>query len=44
MIVSQGSKGMWILRVSPDTPKDASSDRVDIEPYQHYSNKPNVVE
>lgn len=44
MIVSQGSKGMWILRVSPDPSADVSSDRVDIEPYQHYSNSPNVIE
>ena len=44
MIVSQGSKGMWILRVSPDLSADVSSDRVDIEPYQHYSNSPNVIE
>lgn len=39
LIVSQGSKGMWILSVSPDA-SNADSDHIEIEPYQHYSNRP----
>lgn len=41
-IVSLGSKGIWILRAAPDDPNDAANDQVEIEPYQHYSNRPNV--
>jgi hypothetical protein len=41
-IVSLGSKGMWILRTSPDLTNDPSNDKVEIEPYQHYSNRANV--
>jgi hypothetical protein len=37
-IVGQGSKGIWILRVSRSLPSGELSDRVDIEPYQHYTN------
>lgn len=40
-IVSQGSKGIWVLRVSPHPAADKTdpSDQVVIEPYQHYSNR-----
>jgi hypothetical protein len=41
-IVSQGSKGMWILRTAPNDTHNPSDDRVEVEPYQHYSNRPNV--
>jgi hypothetical protein len=41
-IVSLGSKGMWIFRVDAYPPTDALPDEIVIEPYQHYSNKPNV--
>lgn len=41
-IVSLGSKGMWMLKAAPDSPNDALNDQVEIEPYQHYSNRPNV--
>lgn len=41
-IVSQGSKGMWILRTAPSNTHNPSDDRVEVEPYQHYSNRPNV--
>jgi len=41
-IVSQGSKGMWILRTAPYDTHKPSDDQVWIEPYQHYSNRPNV--
>ena len=41
MIVSLGSKGMWILRAEPDYSDHVSIDEVEIEPYQHYSNRPN---
>jgi hypothetical protein len=41
-IVSQGSKGMWILRTAPNDTHNPSDDQVEIEPYQHYSNRPNV--
>jgi hypothetical protein len=37
-IVGQGSKGIWILRVSPLLLSGELSDTVDIEPYQHYTN------
>jgi hypothetical protein len=40
LIVSQGSKGMWILRVNPNASAGASEDEVEVEPYQHYSNRP----
>jgi hypothetical protein len=39
-IVSQGSRGMWVFRVSASSPTDGSADSIDIEPYQHYSNRP----
>lgn len=41
-IVSLGSKGMWIFRVAAFPPADASDDRIEIEPYQHYSNGPYI--
>jgi len=41
-IVSQGSKGMWILRTAPNDTHTPSDDQVEVEPYQHYSNQPNV--
>lgn len=41
-IVSLGSKGIWILRSDPFPTSGSSADQVEIEPYQHYSNKPNV--
>ena len=42
MIASLGSKGMWIFRVDASPPTGALTDEIVIEPYQHYSNKPNV--
>jgi hypothetical protein len=41
-IVSQGSKGMWILRTAPSDTHDPSDYQVEVEHYQHYSNRPNV--
>lgn len=41
-IVSQGSKGMWILRTAPNDTHNPSDYQVEVEPYQHYSNQPNV--
>jgi hypothetical protein len=41
-IVSLGSKGIWILRTDPFPASGAPTDEVVIEPYQHYSNRPNV--
>ena len=41
-IVSQGSKGMWILRTAPNNTDSPSDYQVEVEPYQHYSNRPNV--
>jgi len=41
-IVSQGSKGMWILRTAPKESHDPSEYQLEVEPYQHYSNRPNV--
>ncbi|MFZ0662570.1 MAG: hypothetical protein WAM66_07760 [Acidobacteriaceae bacterium] len=40
-IVSLGSKGMWILKANA-FPTRSPSDSVVIEPYQHYSNLPNI--
>jgi hypothetical protein len=40
-IVSLGSKGMWILKANA-FPTRSPSDRIVIEPYQHYSNLPNI--
>jgi hypothetical protein len=37
-IVILGSRGMWILRASATSPSGSLTDRVEIEPYQHYSN------
>jgi hypothetical protein len=41
-VVSFGSKGMWILRSDPSPPSGALTDQVDIQPYQHYSNRPHL--
>lgn len=41
-IVSLGSKGMWTFRVAAFSPADLSADRIEIEPYQHYSNRPYI--
>jgi hypothetical protein len=38
-IVSLGSKGMWILRADPFHASGGSNDEVEVEPYQHYSNR-----
>jgi hypothetical protein len=42
-IVSLGTKGMWILRADPSpssngSTSDGSTDEIEIDPYQHYSN------
>jgi hypothetical protein len=39
-IVSQGSKGMWIFRVSAAPQTDEPTEEIDVLPYQHYSNRP----
>lgn len=41
-IVSLGSKGMWIFRADASSYNGGSTDEIDIEPYQHYSNRPYV--
>jgi hypothetical protein len=41
-IVSQGSKGMWILRTAPNDTHKPSDYQLEVEPYQHYSNRPNA--
>lgn len=41
-IVSLGSKGMWIFKANAFAASDKLRDEVVIEPYQHYSNKPNI--
>jgi hypothetical protein len=41
-IVSLGSKGMWIFRAAASEGSDPSVDGVEIEPYQHYSNRPYI--
>lgn len=41
-IVSLGSKGMWIFRTNASPTSGALTDQVVIEPYQHYSNRPNA--
>lgn len=38
-IVSQGSKGMWVFKVSASIPTGEQTDAIDILPYQHYSNR-----
>lgn len=38
-IVSLGSRGMWVLRASATSPSGSLTDQVEIEPYQHYSNR-----
>jgi hypothetical protein len=40
-IVSLGSQGLWILKSDPFPPSGALTDQVVIQPYQHYSNRPN---
>ena len=39
-IVQLGPKGMWVLRADPVRHKGRPSDVVEIESYQHYSNRP----
>ena len=39
-IVSQGSKGMWVFRADADQPSGYSTDSIEIQPYQHYTNAP----
>jgi hypothetical protein len=41
-IVSQGSRGLWILRMDAFARDGEWTDDVEIEPYQHYSNLPNI--
>jgi hypothetical protein len=38
-IVSLGSKGMWILTTDPVQRSSEWRDKVEVEPYQHYSNQ-----
>jgi len=42
-IVSLGTKGMWILRVDPRPSPSGSTDEIEIDPYQHYSNMANIT-
>lgn len=39
-IVSQGSRGLWILRMDASAKTKAPSDDIEIESYQHYTNGP----
>lgn len=39
-IASQGSRGLWILSVTPSALSQGSTDEIVMEPYQHYSNRP----
>ena len=39
-IVSQGSRGLWILRMDASATSKAPSDDIEIESYQHYTNGP----
>jgi len=39
-IVSQGSKGMWVFKVSASVPEADPAEEIDVLPYQHYSNRP----
>jgi hypothetical protein len=41
-IVSLGSKGMWVFKAKAFAASGKLPDEVVIEPYQHYSNKPNI--
>lgn len=41
-VASLGSKGIWILRAAADNSDAGLNDKVEIEPYQHYSNRPNI--
>lgn len=41
-IVSLGSKGMWILTIDAFDRNGDWTDSVEMEPYQHYSNLPNI--
>jgi hypothetical protein len=43
-IVQLGSKGMWVLRLNAGEANGRPIDTVEIEPYQHYSNRPVVVQ
>jgi hypothetical protein len=40
-IVSSGSRGLWILRVGASSSSLPEDDMVEIQPYQHYSNRIN---
>jgi hypothetical protein len=42
-IVRLGSRGMWVLRINAGEADGRPIDTLEIEPYQHYSNKPVVV-
>jgi hypothetical protein len=42
-IVQLGSKGMWVLRLDAGEADARPIDTLEIEPYQHYSNRPVVV-
>ncbi len=41
-IISLGSKGMWVFKANAFAASDKLRDEVIMEPYQHYSNKPNI--
>jgi hypothetical protein len=40
-IVSLGSRGLWILRVGASNSASPEDDGVEVQPYQHYSNRVN---
>lgn len=42
-MVSLGSRGIWIFRAGPDHLSKESFGEVRMEPYRHYSNRPNVA-
>jgi hypothetical protein len=42
-IVQLGSKGMWVLRLGAGEANGRPIDTLEIEPYQHYSNRPVVA-
>jgi hypothetical protein len=43
-IVQLGSKGMWVLRLNAGEADGRPIDTLEIEPYQHYSNGPVIVQ
>ncbi|MBB5338442.1 hypothetical protein [Tunturiibacter gelidoferens] len=43
-IVQLGSKGMWVLRLNAGEADGRQIDTLEIEPYQHHSNRPVVVQ